>query len=322
MSLLLVLVLVALAVGAGAWLVGGGHVSFGGTGAMALRPSDLSRPIAGLWAAQKASRRARRIPQRHADQLVLAACRLEPHTAADVRASIEALLAAHAVGVDPEAESRITVVGVPHLVSRMFPVQGSMTVVGADGLLVWNEGRESRGSVIYHELVHFGQFRRSEAGQRALLDSLSVADRIRPTTEKAAYDALNSVEVPLTYALPDSDRVAFRLALRGTIPEVVAQLHATPMRHLAAATDSVLARPRFAAMRERLEYMRWLHRGVPLAEPSADWDWHDELRRLMYFEAMAYSLTEGCAAATPNPRGSSRAATPSGRFAPLRAPGN
>ena len=226
-----------------------------------------------------------------------AACAAEPQSAEDVQRVIQTLAAGRAAGVPVDAGHTVTVLAVSGDLADRFPAAASMTTVGGHGVLTWNREAPGNGSTVYHELVHLTQFRLDDDGQAKLVRMLEGADRAPGgLTERDAFDAWKSVHTVLSYgAAPDAADSLYE-AVADRAKQLRAEVPGTPVARVVRAAEEVVARDEWASARHRLSVVSWLHQGAPPTRPPADWTWRDELRRLTYFEAMAYAADRRCRA--------------------------
>lgn len=241
--------------------------------------------------------------RRRAADVLRRICASDPVSASDVRTVAAALAGAGAYGVPPDAERSMVIFRIPERFADWMPAGAAMTVIGGIGLLTWNPYYRPGGSGVYHELIHFGQFRRSEGAQRRLVDSLHAADEERPFTASEVWDAWSSVVTPLTYGHA-AQREALDSALAGVLVRAALDTgyDATPAEQVARAAERVLSEPAFAALRERLAHLAWLRQRLTNGPVEAPWGWREELRRLLYFEAAAYAAEDACARGAAAPR--------------------
>lgn len=226
-----------------------------------------------------------------------AACAAEPHSAEDVQRVIQTLAAGRAAGVPADAGRSVTVVALSGELADRFPAAASMTTVGGRGVLTWNREAPGNGSTVYHELVHFTQFRLGDEGQAKLVGYLEEADRAPGgLTERDAFDAWKSVHTVLSYGAEPEAADSLYEAVVARAKSLRAEVPGTPVARLVRAADEVVGRDEWASARRRLSIVSWLHQGAPPTRPPEGWTWHDELRRLTYFEAMAYAADRRCRA--------------------------
>ena len=228
------------------------------------------------------------------------ACVMEPRSADEVQRVIQTLADGRAAGVPADARRSVTVLAVSGPLADRFPAAASMTMVGRQGVLTWNQEEPGNGSTVYHELVHLGQFRLGMTGQRRLLEQLRRAEPLPGAqagfTERDALDAWKSVHTVLMYGAESDAADSLGHAVVREAKALRKEMPAAPVARVVTAAERVLADSAWSAARRRLELVAWLHEGAPPTRPPAGWTWRDELERLTYFEAMAYAADRRCRA--------------------------
>ena len=115
-------------------------------------------------------------------------------------------------------------------------------------------------------------------------------------TERDALDAWKSVHTVLSFGSEPEASDALYHAVRDRARALRGQVPRTPVARVVQAAEEVVARDEFSSARKRLSLVAWLHQGAPPSRPPEGWTWQDELRRLTYFEAMAYAADRRCRA--------------------------
>lgn len=279
-----------------------------GTAVRAVGPSPLGglthalggRPTRAQRQAVRAERRAggRALEEAGGWQ---AGCADPLASSEDARVLIGVLQAAGAPGVPNRPGDAVTVLSLsPRLASGLSEgTQAAMLVVGRRGILVLTPDVH-QGSTVYHELVHWGQFRRPPAAQAAYVDSVRQADQRLPLPPDVATQAWGSVRLLLAWQQPPKLLDDLDAAVLAALAEP-AGAGVTPLQHLGQAAARALSAPEFAPLQVRLgqvERIRDAGRGAAAsgAVPSA---WPQELQRLLVFEAAAYMSVRRCLAVTP-----------------------
>jgi hypothetical protein len=212
-----------------------------------------------------------------------------------VRALVRYFAEVNAPYVPTDAADRTIVLMLRGELAERLGAMGGMTVVGGHGLLTLDARQPTRGDLVYHELVHQWQFRQSWPEQLQLIDALSRTQGRRGGLSAAsAFRSWFSVANIASARLSAWQADSLQRVVLDRWTEAMDRGERRPVDRLVEIAIATLSAPEWSSVRKHLVLLGWSHRGLPPTPPPADWRWSDELRRLVYFEAMAYHTDDRC----------------------------